>query len=261
MQDKIQLAATLEYYARTVLFEGVKEYVQSDIADRLFEDTSDSLEVGSKMKEAGYKELADAWENDEINKEDITGCIYVLAGQTTAEYVDADNVIVFTVTYMLDLKELEELVDIRRRQQKYSYDTAERFEKLLKGVILYASACHDTQKQLEQLTAMGFEEIDLRYFGFKDRDLAKFYKDEEDEQPHINVDYVDLELEELNLSVRAYTCLKRIGVQTVSDIIRLEPKGLRNVRNLGRRAYMEVVNAIREKTGTKLQNWKLKDDE
>lgn len=178
MQDRIQLTATLEYYARTVLFDDVKEYIQSDIADRLFEDTSDSLEIDSKMKEAGYKKLANAWENDEINKEDITGCIYILAGLTTAEYVDTDNVIVFTVTYVLDLKELEELADIRRRQQELSCD-AEHFKQLLKGVILYTSACDNIQGQLEKLTAMGFEEPDLRYFGFKDHDLAEFYRKED----------------------------------------------------------------------------------
>ncbi len=256
-QDKIQLTATLDYYARDVLFENMIEHVISDITDRLFEDTSDSLEIGRKMREAGYEELANAWENDKIDDGDVRCCIYL--NQATAERIDADNVIVFTVTYILDLKELKELVDIRRRQQECSYD-AEHFKQLLKGVILYTSASNDIQRQLEKLTTMGFEEADLRYFGFKDNDLAKFYEDEEDKQPHINVDYVDLELEDLDLSVRAYNCLKRVGIQTVSDIIMLEPKGLRNVRNLGRRAYMEVVNAIREKTGTKLLDWELKDD-
>ena len=254
MQDKIQLTATLEYYARSVLFEDVKEYIRSDITDRLFDDTSDSLEIAPKIREAGYEALADAWENDKIDDGDVKSCIYILSDQTTAECVDADNVITFTVTYMLNLKELEKLVNIRRRQQKHSYD-AERFMQLLRGVILYTSAGHDTQEQLEQLTAMGFEETDLRYFGFKDNDLAEFYEDEEDEQSHINVDRVDLKLEDLDLSVRAYNCLKRVGVQTVSDIIMLEPEGLRSVRNLGQRAYVEVVNAIREKTGTKLLNW------
>lgn len=257
MQDKIQLTATLEYYARDVLFENVIESVISDITDRLFKDTGDSLEIGRKMREAGYKELADAWENSKIDDGDVRGCIYL--NQATPEYIRADNAIVFMVTYTLDLKELEELVDIRRRQQEFSYDV-EHFKQLLKGVILYTSAGHDTQEQLEQLTAMGFEEADLRYFGFKDNDLAEFYKDEE-EPSHINVDYIDLRLEDLDLSVRAYNCLKRVGVQTVSDIIMLKSEGLLNVRNLGRKAYMEVVNAIREKTGTKLLNWELKDDE
>ena len=258
MQDKIQLTATLDYYARDVLFENVIETVISDITDRLFKDTSSSLEVGRRMKEAGHKELADAWENDKIDDGDVRSCIYL--SQATPEYIRTNNAIVFTVTYMLDLKELEELVDIRLLQQELSYD-AEHFKQLLKGVILYTSTCGDIQCRLEILTAMGFEEADLRYFGFKDPDLAKFYKDEEDEQSHINVDYLDFRLEELDLSVRAYNCLKRIGVQTVSDIIMLEPEGLRSVRNLGRKAYMEVVNAIREKTGTKLLNWELNDDE
>jgi len=255
MQDKIQLTATLEYYARTVLFEGVKEYVQSDIADRLFEDTSDSLEVGSKMKEAGYKELADAWENDEINKEDITGCIYVLAGQTTAEYVDDDNVIVFTVTYMLDLKELEELVDIRRRQQEFSYD-AEHFKQLLKGVILYTSACDDIQGQLEKLTAMGFEEADLRYFGFKNHVLAEFYNSSEEKEENttrIKTDVLNRTIEDLDLSIRAYCCLKKTNINTVGDILKYGASNLHNIRNIGNKACEEVIRAVKDKCGVNIQ--------
>lgn len=261
MQDKIQLMITLEYRIRDILFGDIKERIQADVANRLFEDNRNNLEISSKMRKAGYEKLADAWEDDKIDDGDFMDCIHVLADKTKAEYVAyADGVLVFTVTYVLDLKKLEELVDIRQHQQEYSCD-AEHFKQLLKGVILYTSAGHDTQEQLEQLTAMGFEEPDLRYFGFKDHDLAKFYENDEDEQPHVNVDRVDLELEDLDLSVRAYNCLKRIGVQTVSDIIMLEPEGLRNVRNLGQRAYEEVVNAIREKTGAKLPDWELKDDE
>ena len=174
MQDKIQLTAALGYYARDVLFENMIERVVSDIVGHLFKDIVDSFKVIRKMREAGYGELANAWKNDKIDDEDVRCCIYL--NQATPEYIRVDNAIVFTVTYMLDLKELEELVDIRRRQRELSYD-AEHFKQLLKGVILYTSACRNTQQQLEKLTAMGFEEADLRYFGFKDHDLVKFYED------------------------------------------------------------------------------------
>jgi len=262
MQNKIQLTATLEYNARTALFGDVKEYIHSDIADLLFADTSDSLELGTKMKEAGYEKLADAWEKGKINKKDVGCCIYIYSDQTTAQYVGANSVIVFSVTYVLDLKELEELADIRQRQKMYPYNnTAERFEELLKKVVGY-TARGNTKDRLKELTRMGFEEPDLRYFGFKDQDLDEFYKSAEDEQSITDdAKCFDPTLEDLNLSVRAYTCLKRNGIETVFDIIRLKPEGLRNVRNLGRKAYMEVVNAIRNETGAKLLNWELKDDE
>lgn len=176
MQDRIQLTVTLKYYARDVLFENMVERVVSDIVGHLFKDIVDNFKVARKIREAGYEELANAWKNDKIDDEDVRCCIYL--NQATPEYIRVDNAIVFTVTYMLDLKELEELVNIRRRQQELSYD-AEHFKQLLKGVILYTSACCSTQQQLEQLTAMGFEEPDLRYFGFKDHDLAEFYKRED----------------------------------------------------------------------------------
>lgn len=258
MQDKIQLTATLEYFAKSVLFGDVSKYIRGDIAGKIFEDTSDSLEIGAKMRMAGYEKLADAWDNDKINKEDMISAIIVLTDQATAQCIDPNDIVIFTVTYILDLKKLDYTVNAREYRRKMPTD---HYEQLLKRVILYTSAGNDTQGQLEKLTAMGFEEADLRHFGFKDCDLAKFYEDEEDKQSHIDIDYVNLRLEDLDLSVRSYCCLKRIGVKTVSDIIILGPDGLRNVRNLGRKAYAEIVNTIREKTGTKLLNWELKDNE
>ena len=236
MQDKIQLTATLEYYAKSVLFGDVSKYIRNDIANRIFEDT----EIGAKMKAAGYEKLADAWDNDKINREDMISAIIVLTDRATAQCIDPNDIVVFTVTYLLDLKKL----DMREYRRKMPID---HYEQLLKGVILYTSAGNDTQGQLEQLTAMGFEEADLRHFGFKDHDLAEFYEDDED-RADIKLDCPDITLEDLDLSVRSYCCLKRIGVKTAADIIKLGPEGLRNVRNLGHNAYIEVVNAIREKT-------------
>lgn len=251
MQDKIQLTATLEYFAKSVLFSDVSKYIRGDIADQIFEDTSDSLEIGAKMRTAGYEKLADAWDNDKIDKEDMISAIIVLTDQATAQCTDSNDIIVFTVTYILDLKKLEYAVDTREYRRKMPTD---HYEQLLKGVILYTSASSDIQSQLEKLTVMGFEEADLRYFGFKDRDLAKFYEDDED-RADAKLDYSDATLEDLDLSVRSYCCLKRIGVETVSDIIKLGPDKLYNVRNLGRKAYSEIVRTINKKCGIDMSDW------
>ena len=245
MQDKIQLTATLEYFAKSVLFGDVSKYIRGDIAGKIFEDTSDSLEIGAKMRTAGYEKLANVWDNDKINKEDMISAIIVLTDQATAQCIDPNDIVIFTVTYILDLKKLDYTVNAREYRRKMPTD---HYEQLLKRVILYISAGNDTQGQLEQLTAMGFEEADLRHFGFKDHDLAEFYEDDEG-RADIKLDCSDITLEDLDLSVRSYCCLKRIGVKTAADIIKLGPEGLRNVRNLGHNAYIEVVNAIRKKTG------------
>jgi len=240
MQDKIQLMATLEYHAKSVLFSDVSKYIRDDIADRLFEDTSDSLEIGTRMRTAGYEKLADAWNNDKINREDIISAIIVLTDQATAQYIDSNDIVVFTVTYILDLKKLDYAVDMREYRQKMSTD---HYEQLLKGVILYTSACNNTKEQLEQLTAMGFEEADLRHFGFKNQVLSEFYSN----------DVLNYTIEDLDLSIRAYCCLKKTNINTVGDILKYGASNLHNIRNIGNKACKEVIRAVKDKCGIDIQ--------
>ena len=57
--------------------------------------------------------------------------------------------------------------------------------------------------------------------------------------------YKYIEIEKIDLSVRAYNCLKRAEMNTVQDILdRLEE--LPRVRNLGAKAYAEVMEKVRQ---------------
>lgn len=47
---------------------------------------------------------------------------------------------------------------------------------------------------------------------------------------------VDMTIEELDLSVRAFNCLKRAGINTVSELVQKDQEEMMKVRNLGRRA-------------------------
>lgn len=55
-----------------------------------------------------------------------------------------------------------------------------------------------------------------------------------------------LTIEELDLSVRAYNCLKRAGITTVGDIISKTEDEMMKVRNLGRKSLEEVVHKLHE---------------
>ena len=59
----------------------------------------------------------------------------------------------------------------------------------------------------------------------------------------VNV-YSALALEELNLSVRTFNCLKRAGINTVGDIISMTEEDFIRIRNLGKRSYDEVISVI-----------------
>lgn len=48
-------------------------------------------------------------------------------------------------------------------------------------------------------------------------------------------------IDELNLSIRPYNCLKRAGINTIGDILTHD---LLRVRNLGRKSLHEIVNVV-----------------
>ena len=57
---------------------------------------------------------------------------------------------------------------------------------------------------------------------------------------------LDMTIEELDLSVRSYNCLKRAGINTVEDLTLRKEEEMMKVRNLGRKSLDEVVNKLKE---------------
>ena len=52
---------------------------------------------------------------------------------------------------------------------------------------------------------------------------------------------LEMNIDELELSVRSYNCLKRAGINTVEDLIGKSEEDMMKVRNLGRKSLDEVV--------------------
>ena len=55
---------------------------------------------------------------------------------------------------------------------------------------------------------------------------------------------LELTIEELDLSVRSFNCLKRAGINTVEDLISKTQDEMMKVRNLGRKSLEEVINKL-----------------
>ena len=55
---------------------------------------------------------------------------------------------------------------------------------------------------------------------------------------------LEMTIEELDLSVRSFNCLKRAGINTVEDLINKSEEDMMKVRNLGRKSLEEVVNKL-----------------
>ncbi len=56
---------------------------------------------------------------------------------------------------------------------------------------------------------------------------------------------LELTIEELDLSVRSFNCLKRAGINNVADLIGKTEEDMMKVRNLGRKSLEEVLNKIK----------------
>ena len=53
-------------------------------------------------------------------------------------------------------------------------------------------------------------------------------------------------IEELDLSVRSYNCLKRAGITTIGELAQKTEEEMMRVRNLGRKSLKEVIQKLRE---------------
>ncbi len=55
---------------------------------------------------------------------------------------------------------------------------------------------------------------------------------------------LDMTIEELDLSVRSYNCIKRAGLNTVEELTRKTEEDMMKVRNLGRKSLEEVKQKL-----------------
>ena len=61
--------------------------------------------------------------------------------------------------------------------------------------------------------------------------------------------YTNIAIEELQLSVRAYNCLKKAHINTVGDLLCYSPEQLQELRNFGRKSADEVFSTLKNKLG------------
>lgn len=55
-----------------------------------------------------------------------------------------------------------------------------------------------------------------------------------------------MSIEDMNLSVRTYNCLKRAGFNTLGELVTLSEENFTRVRNLGRKSYEEAAAKVKE---------------
>ncbi|TVQ52958.1 MAG: DNA-directed RNA polymerase subunit alpha [Spirulina sp. DLM2.Bin59] len=88
----------------------------------------------------------------------------------------------------------------------------------------------------------------------KDLTLEAIQEDQqEDEDPTSQIP-----IEELQLSVRAYNCLKRAQINTVADLLDYSQEDLLEIKNFGQKSAEEVIEALQQRLGITLPQEKSK---
>ena len=76
------------------------------------------------------------------------------------------------------------------------------------------------------------------------KDLVEMIRDAQEKAEAQRDKVLELTIEELDLSVRSFNCLKRANINTVEDLISKTEEEMMKVRNLGRKSLEEVINKL-----------------
>lgn len=84
----------------------------------------------------------------------------------------------------------------------------------------------------------------------EEEEEATFPEEEEDDSSKV----LDMTIEDLDISVRSFNCLKRANINTVADLAEKTEDDMMKVRNLGRKSLEEVKKKLEELGLTLKQN-------
>ena len=98
----------------------------------------------------------------------------------------------------------------------------------------------DAVKEAASILMAQLDKIDNPEFTEAIRGLMK--QNEEDPRQKI----LETSIDDLELSVRAYNCLKRAAINNVQDLVNKSENEMMKIRNLGRKSLKEVMDKIKE---------------
>ena len=115
------------------------------------------------------------------------------------------------------------------------------FDKLVLEIWTDGSlAPQDAVKMASSILMAQLDKIDSPEFTDAIRGLMK--QNEEDPKQKI----LETSIDDLELSVRAYNCLKRAAINNVQDLVNKSENEMMKIRNLGRKSLKEVMYKIKE---------------
>ena len=115
------------------------------------------------------------------------------------------------------------------------------FDKLILEVWTDGSlAPQDAVREASSILMAQLDKIDNPEFTEAIRGLMK--QNEEDPRQKL----LETSIDDLELSVRAYNCLKRAAINNVQDLVNKSENEMMKIRNLGKKSLKEVIDKIKD---------------
>ena len=163
------------------------------------------------------------------------GVGYRLASQTFSD--EADNFLQLDTIFMPVQK-----VDFKIENV---YDTANNITERL-FIDIWTNGSISPKNALESASQII---IDLFTLLINNKDTSEDNQLETKTQSISIEPYTNIAIEELQLSVRAYNCLKKAQINTVGDLLQYSPEKLQELKNFGRKSADEVFSTLKNKLG------------
>ena len=118
---------------------------------------------------------------------------------------------------------------------------SENYDKLIMEV--WTNGSMTPQESIALASRILIEHFDIVTKINKIADMTGLLQDKEEDPIQKTL---ETPIEELDLSVRAYNCLKRAGHHTLQDLTSLTENEMMKIRNLGKKSLKEVMDKVKE---------------
>lgn len=108
---------------------------------------------------------------------------------------------------------------------------------------IWTNGSINPQKAISIASQMMIEHLNVMVELSEKVKEEEFMIEREDEQ---NSQILEMQIEDLDLSVRSYNCLKRAGINTVEELTQKTEEDMMKVRNLGKKSLKEVKQKLDE---------------
>ena len=108
---------------------------------------------------------------------------------------------------------------------------------------IWTNGSVNPQKAISIASKMMIEHLEVMVELSEKVKEEEYMIEREDEQ---NSQILEMQIEDLDLSVRSYNCLKRAGINTVEELTQKSEEDMMKVRNLGKKSLKEVKQKLDE---------------